>query len=142
MTDRRGFTLIELLVVVAVIATLVALGSGYYGDYVDQARQTVVHNNLKAVREALANHFKERLSYPTTLQALEGPFLQESTTDLLVKPWGGTANVSIRLVVPKTAVGADPNAFLATETEEIDFPGDGRQIRDVRLRVGGADLGW
>ncbi len=142
MTDRQGFTLIELLVVIGVIATLVTLGTGYYADYVAQARETVVRNNLKVVREALANHFKDRLSYPTTLQALEGPFLRESPTSLLIAPWGGTVNVTIRLVVPDTAGGADPNAFLATSTAEIDFPGDGRQIRDVRLRVNGADLGW
>ncbi|NLI76689.1 MAG: type II secretion system protein [Candidatus Riflebacteria bacterium] len=164
MTDRRGFTLIELLVVIGVIATLAVLGNGYYQDYVEQARMAVVRNNLKTVREALANHFKDRLSYPTSLQSLVGPFLRETPGQLLVAPWGGTPNVALYVVVPKCGPAgnptaafaedypaggavegwADANAFLATQTIAIpDAPSNpARQIRDVQIWRDGKDLGW
>ncbi|RCK80742.1 MAG: putative secretion system X protein GspG-like 2 [Candidatus Ozemobacter sibiricus] len=145
MSDRRsGFTLIEMLVVVAVIATLAILGVGYYTDYLEEARAAVVRSNLRTVRDALARHFKDRLAYPTTLEALQGPYLQDSYQKLLLHPWGDGEPVQVLVVVPATGTpGVDSNAFLATETETVAYPGHGgRQIRDVKLKRGGVVLPW
>ncbi len=142
---RRGFTLIEMLVVVAVIATLAVLGAGYYADSLEDARATVVRSNLRIVREALAKHFKDRLAYPTSLESLYGPFLQEPYQKLIIQPWGDGTTVQVVVVVPDKDgfPGVDDNAFLATQTVEVVYPDpQGRQIRDVKIKRGGTILPW
>jgi len=167
MIEGRGFTLIELLVVVAVIAVLSFFAEGYYSEYVQQARRAVVKNNVKVVRDALARYFKDRMSYPINLDALTGPYLQETPSRLLVEPWAG-ANVSIYVEVskcrpldrpdnrfettshPHTPPGpdgwADENPFLATETYEILYlpggAGNVRQIKNFRLKLDDEWLPW
>lgn len=66
----RGFTLIELLVVLTVLAVLASLVAPRYMDRVDDARDVVLRQNLVGLRVAIDQHFKDKGSYPASLQEL------------------------------------------------------------------------
>lgn len=70
MQRRRGFTLVELLVVLAIIGTLVALVAPRFTGSVDQARDTVLRQNLDTLRGAIDKHYADTGRYPDHLQDL------------------------------------------------------------------------
>jgi general secretion pathway protein G len=65
-----GFTLIELLVVMAIVATLLALVAPRYFGNVDKAKETVLKENLSALRDALDKHYSDTGKYPAVLEDL------------------------------------------------------------------------
>ena len=141
INHRSGFTLIELLIVVAIIAVLSGVGFNYYQDSIQEARENVVRNNLKTVREAISRYFKDNLQYPTKLEALTGPYLRESVMEMLVYPL--EASSAIKIEVP-TAI-ASPQASQATQTEWIFYPLDGsnvREIRDIKIHYENRQMNW
>jgi len=66
----RGFTLIELLVVLTVLAVLAGLIAPRYLDRVDDARETVLRQNIVGLRTALDQFYRDKARYPTTLEEL------------------------------------------------------------------------
>lgn len=66
----RGFTLIELLVVLAVLAILAAMVTPSYLDRVDDARETVLRQNLTGMRVAIDQFFRDKGRYPAALEEL------------------------------------------------------------------------
>lgn len=74
MVQRRpfacGFTLIELLVVMAVLAVLASLVAPRYLDRVDDARETVLRQNLVGLRTAIDQFYRDKARYPETLDEL------------------------------------------------------------------------
>lgn len=94
----RGFTLIELLVVLAVLAVLAGIVTPIYLDRVDEARETVLRQNLLGLRQAIDQHYRDRGSYPQSLQALverryiravpEDPITGRTDTWVIVAPQG------------------------------------------------------
>jgi general secretion pathway protein G len=94
----RGFTLIELLVVLAVLAVLAGIVTPIYLDRVDEARETVLRQNLLGLRQAIDQHYRDRGSYPQSLQALverryiravpEDPITGRADTWVIVAPQG------------------------------------------------------
>lgn len=66
----RGFTLIELLVVMAIIGTLLTLAVPRYFRAVQNARETVLRQDLAILREAIDKYYSDLNEYPDTLQAL------------------------------------------------------------------------
>src|SRR5688572_12411566 len=66
----RGFTLIELLVVLAAIALLLGLAVPRYVEHVDRARETVLRQNLAALRDAIDKFNADRGRYPIELAEL------------------------------------------------------------------------
>jgi prepilin-type N-terminal cleavage/methylation domain-containing protein len=142
----RGFSLIEMLIVVAIIAVLAGVGSSYYQEYSQEARVNLVKYNLQAVREAISRFFKDRLTYPTSLEALQGAYLAQSVRELLLAPLAQN-NVLIKVEVPKLA--ANPNisqnspADCEWVTYDFSGPGSGnRQIRSIRINYNGSDMNW
>lgn len=67
---RRGFTLIELLVVLVVLAVLASLIAPNYMDRVDDARETVLRQNLLGMRQAIDQFYRDKGRYPAQLPEL------------------------------------------------------------------------
>jgi general secretion pathway protein G len=80
--SRRGFTLIELLVVLAIVSTLLLLVSPRYFHKVDAAKETVLRDNLRAVRETLDKFYGDNGRYPESLEELvEKKYLRSLPVD-------------------------------------------------------------
>lgn len=69
-TPPSGFTLIELLVVLAVLAVLASMVVPRYLDRVDDARETVLRQNLVGLRTAIDQFYRDKARYPDTLEEL------------------------------------------------------------------------
>jgi Tfp pilus assembly protein PilE len=126
-----------MLIVVAIVAVLAGVGFGYYTDYIEDARRNTVLTNLKTVKEAVGRYFKDRMVYPTSLNELQGPYLQQNPNQLLLGPiQPADPNAKIEIYVPD-----DPakNAFHTPETEMIwtDNLNIGRQIKNIRINYRG-----
>ncbi len=67
---HEGFTLIELMVVMATLGVLLALAVPRYIDQVDRSRETVLRNNLAAIREGIDQFRADKDRYPAALQEL------------------------------------------------------------------------
>jgi general secretion pathway protein G len=66
----RGFTLIELLVVMAIIGTLLSIAVPRYFRSLEQARETVLRQDLTILREALDKYFADLGQWPDGLDKL------------------------------------------------------------------------
>lgn len=66
----RGFTLIELLAVLAIVALLLALVAPRYFHSVDNARETVLAENLRITRVAIDQFHADSGRYPEALDEL------------------------------------------------------------------------
>jgi prepilin-type N-terminal cleavage/methylation domain-containing protein len=139
--ERSGFTLIEMLIVVAIIAVLAGVGFNYYGDSIEDARRNTVKMNLRSVKEAIARYFKDHMVYPTSLEQLHGPYLQQTVEQLVLTPLQAVdSNAKIEIKTPKPA--ADVNIYHVPEadTEWIDNLTLGRQFNDIRVYYQGTYL--
>ena len=115
--QRRGFTLVELLVVLAVVATLLTLIAPRYWGTETAARETVLKENLRALRVALDQYYADRGAYPDALSDLvDARYLRTIPID----PVTGSAE-TWRTVAPKPS--------------EVSSGG----IADVRSGASGAD---
>ncbi len=105
---HKGFTLIEIMVVVAVIALLGAMIGPTLFNKVQQAEETRVAQDIRAIESALKFYRLDNYRYPTQGQGLDalvrapsgaedrwnGPYLDSMPLD----PWGQ----SYRYVYPST----------------------------------------
>jgi len=66
----RGFTVIELIVVLAVVALLLSIIAPRYAQHVDRSRETVLRQNLTALRDAIDKFYGDRGRYPAELDEL------------------------------------------------------------------------
>jgi general secretion pathway protein G len=66
----RGFTLIELLVVMSIIALLLSIAVPRYFRTLERSRETVLHEDLGVLREAIDKHLGDLGQYPDSLAAL------------------------------------------------------------------------
>lgn len=79
---RRAFTLIELLVVLAIIATLLTLVVPRYFGQADRAKETVLHQNLAAMRDSIDRFRADQGRYPQSLDELvQKRYLREVPLD-------------------------------------------------------------
>ena len=65
-----GFTLIELLVVLAIVSTLLLLVAPRYFHKVDAAKEAVLRDNLRSVRDVIDKFYGDNGRYPETLEEL------------------------------------------------------------------------
>ncbi len=148
---RGGFTLIEMLIVVAIIAVLAGVGYNYYGDILPEARENTARLNLKIVRDAISRYFKDNMAYPTSLEVLQGPYLQQPVVALLVTILAG--NTIVRVEVPTDAAIADPlkgpNVYQLAPADRIwvDYNfisggSGGKQIRNLKIIYNGTEMPW
>jgi general secretion pathway protein G len=77
-----GFTLIELLVVLAIVSTLLLLVVPRYFNKVDESKEAVLRDNLRATRDVLDKFYGDNGRYPETLEELvEKKYLRSLPVD-------------------------------------------------------------
>jgi len=67
---RFGFTLIELMIVMAIIITLMGVAVPFYQKSITRAKETVLKNNLFAMRSAIDEYSYDKQKAPQSLQDL------------------------------------------------------------------------
>jgi len=67
---RAGFTLIELMIVMAIIVILIGVAVPFYQKSITRAKETVLHNNLMAMRNAIDEYSYDKQKAPQALQDL------------------------------------------------------------------------
>ena len=70
MRDDRGFTLIELLIVVAIIGIIAGIAVVQLQNAPKKARESVLKEDLYALRDCIDQYFADKGKYPESLQAL------------------------------------------------------------------------
>ena len=133
---KSGFTILELMVVTAIIAVLSLAAGQFYFSSVEDADRAVLRSNVKSVREALGRYFKDRMSYPTDLGDLTGPYLQQRWSQLLAL---GNSEVTVEVETPTTNINpSQANDFVWA----IHGAHLGRQIRNLRVKVDNQSMPW
>ena len=61
---RRGFTLIEMMIVMAIIVILISVAVPFYQKAIIRAKETVLHNNLFAMRNAIDEYTYDKQKAP------------------------------------------------------------------------------
>jgi general secretion pathway protein G len=67
---RAGFTLIEMMIVMSIIVILVAIAVPFYQKAIIRAKETVLHNNLSAMRNTIDEYTFDKQKAPQSLQDL------------------------------------------------------------------------
>ena len=67
---RKGFTLIEMMIVMAIIVILISVAVPFYQKAIIRAKETVLHNNLFAMRSAIDEYTYDKQKAPQALQDL------------------------------------------------------------------------
>jgi len=67
---RRGFTLIEMMIVMSIIVILIGLAVPYYQKAILRSKETVLHNNLTAMRNCIDEYTYDKQKAPQSLQDL------------------------------------------------------------------------
>lgn len=118
--SRKGFTLIELLVVLGIIALLLTLAIPRYFPTVDGAKETILADNLRNMRDVLDQYYADRGRYPDSLEQLVekkylrnlpvDPITESTTTWILVPPEDASKGsiYSIRSGAPGTGRNGKP----------------------------------
>jgi general secretion pathway protein G len=79
---RAGFTLIELMIVMAIIVILISVAIPFYQKSILRAKETVLHNNLSAMRNAIDEYSYDKQKAPQTVQDLvSGGYLRAVPKD-------------------------------------------------------------
>jgi len=65
-----GFTLIELMIVMAIIVILVGMAVPFYQKSIQRAKETVLHSNLSAIRNAIDEYSYDKQKAPQSLRDL------------------------------------------------------------------------
>jgi general secretion pathway protein G len=69
-SGRRGFTLIELMIVISIILTLIAIAVPMYQQSVIRAKEAVLRQDLKTMRDQIDNYTMDKEKAPQALQDL------------------------------------------------------------------------
>jgi general secretion pathway protein G len=93
---KRGFTLIELLVALTIVALLLSIVVPRYVGSLGRAEESVLKENLHALRDAIDKHQADTGRYPATLEELVAkkylrsvptdPITQSAATWLVIAP--------------------------------------------------------
>ncbi|HWF09776.1 MAG TPA: type II secretion system protein [Bryobacteraceae bacterium] len=67
---RSGFTLIEMMIVMAIIVILIAVAVPFYEKAIIRAKESVLHNNLMAMRSAIDEYSFDKQKAPHDLKDL------------------------------------------------------------------------
>jgi general secretion pathway protein G len=103
MRRRAGFTLIELTIVLALVALLATLAVPRYFASVERARESVLRDNLRAMRDAIDHYYADHGRYPESLDALAARrYLREIPPDPV------TGSAATWVVVAPPADAASP----------------------------------
>jgi general secretion pathway protein G len=82
MRKRSGFTLIELLVVLGIVALLLTLAVPRFVPRIDNARETILADNLRNTRAVIDQYYSDTGRYPDSLdQLVEKKYLRGLPVD-------------------------------------------------------------
>ncbi|MCG2586563.1 type II secretion system protein [Massilia sp. TS11] len=118
---RRGFTLIELLVVLGIVALLLTLAVPRYFPQIDTAKEAMLADNLRNVRETLDKYYGDTGKYPDSLDELvekkylralpKDPITDSTTTWVLVPPEEGIKGSVASIKSGAAGVGRNGKPF-------------------------------
>jgi general secretion pathway protein G len=101
---RRGFTLIEMMIVMAIIVILIAVAVPFYQKAIIRAKETVLHSNIRAIRNSIDEYSYDKQKAPTSLQDLvsagylhdvpNDPIAQTRDWDIIMEDAGQAVNPS------------------------------------------------
>ena len=127
---ERGFTLIELMVVMTIIITLATVGLVQYRQSVVFAKESVLRDQLFALRDAIDQYYADKNQYPSTLDALvsegylrkipEDPFTKSTSSWQAVPAEPDPNNPTAEVGVYDVKSGADGTALDGTQYSEWD----------------------
>lgn len=93
---KKGFTIIELLIVITIIGILLTIAQPTYKTSVKRAKETVLKENLFAMRSAIDQYYADNGTYPGSLEDLvqkgylrsipRDPITNSNTTWVIISP--------------------------------------------------------
>lgn len=90
----KGFTLLELMIVITIILILMTIGAGRYEKSVIRARETALHADLNAMRQAIEQYTLDKQAAPQSLDDLvSAHYLREIPTDPMTRQKNWTTSV-------------------------------------------------
>ncbi len=116
----KGFTLIELMVVLAIVGLLASLAVPRYFHMIEKSKETALHHDLSAIRDALDKYYEDAGKYPDSLVDLvdkkylrklpKDPITNSEDTWLIVEPDNGADGkvFNIRSGAPGNATDGTP----------------------------------
>jgi len=82
MRNEKGFTLIELLIVVAIIGIIAGIAVVQLQNAPKKARESVLKEDLYALRDCIDQYFADKGKYPESLDTLvQENYLRKLPTD-------------------------------------------------------------
>jgi general secretion pathway protein G len=100
---RNGFTLIEMMIVMAIIVILIAVAVPFYQKAIIRAKESVLHNNLSAMRNAIDEYTFDKQKAPQDLKDLvTGGYLHDVPTDPITQ-----RNDSWKVIMEDSAQAVD-----------------------------------
>ncbi len=100
---RNGFTLIEMMIVMAIIVILIAIAVPFYQKAIIRAKESVLHTNLSAMRNAIDEYTFDKQKAPQDLKDLvTGGYLHDVPTDPITQ-----RNDSWKVIMEDSAQAVD-----------------------------------
>ena len=93
LTKRRGdggFTLLELMIVLAIIVIILGMAAGRYQQSIVKAKEAVLHQDLRVMRDAIQQFTLDKQSAPQSLDDMvSAGYMREIPTDPITqrKDW-------------------------------------------------------
>ena len=120
-TIEKGFTLIELLAVMVIIALLLTVAAPKYFGSVDRSRESILHQDLATMREALDKYYGDTGQYPDEIQDLvkrkylrsipRDPITDSDTTWVIIAPTNDAKGAVYDIKSGASGNGADGTAY-------------------------------
>ena len=125
---RRGFTLIEMMIVMAIIVILIAVAVPFYQKAIIRAKETVLHSNIRAIRNSIDEYSFDKQKAPSSLQDLvsagylhdipEDPITQSRDWNIIMEDAGQAVN------------SAEPGIYDIRSRSDKTSPSDGTHYSD------------
>lgn len=125
---RKGFTLIEMMIVMAIIVILIAVAVPFYQKAIVRAKETVLHSNIRAIRNSIDEYAFDKQKAPASLQDLvtagylhdvpEDPIAQSHDWSIIMEDAGQAVNSS------------EPGIYDIRSKSDKTSPSDGTRYSD------------